>query len=236
MLLAPKSLSTLGHQLKTRSLQYLLQYVTPLDPWNSGFRLREIFSETRMKPRISRDLAYNMSVMGFRGSPVRIRPSRLRLRSKISFVVGPLVIAESQAGRPDSAGSRSEHASGAEGGRQNRRFEPSVGQALDRSRCPPRDERRTPKAPELNPAVAISSIRQSLSTSSAGTACLAFEDVRQQLRDLALEIHALRETSGGRRRRPELNPGGATVRRSGGNDLQKRENPEIGSPVCVVCL
>ena len=138
--------------------------------------------------------------------------------------------------KPDSAGSRSEHASGAEGGRQNRRFEPSVGQALDRSRCPPRAERRTPKAPELNPAVAISSIRQSLSTSSAGTACLAFEDVRQQLPDLALEIHALRETSGGRRRRPELNPGGATVRRSGGNDLQKRENPEIGSPVCVVCL
>ncbi len=47
------------------------------------------------------------------------------------FAVGPFVIAEAQAGRPDSAGSRSEDASGAVGARQNRRFEPSVGQAFE---------------------------------------------------------------------------------------------------------
>ena len=52
--------------------QYLLHYVTPLDAWKRGFRLQEIFSETPMKPSISRDLAYYLWVMGFRGSPVRI--------------------------------------------------------------------------------------------------------------------------------------------------------------------
>ena len=44
---------------------------TPLDAWKRGFRFQEIFSETRMKPGISRDLAYSLRVMGFKGSPVR---------------------------------------------------------------------------------------------------------------------------------------------------------------------
>ncbi len=55
--------------------------------------------------------------------------------------------AETQSGRADTAGSRSEHASGAVGERQNRRFEPSVGGVFDRSSRAPRDERRAPKAP-----------------------------------------------------------------------------------------
>ncbi len=87
--------------------------------------------------------------MGFRGSPVRIRPSRLRLRSKLLW--GPFVLAETLSGRSDSAGSRSGNASGDEVARQNRRFEPSV-------------------------------------------------------TVLSLDPDVLRETSGGRRRRPELNP------------------------------
>ena len=135
------------------ALQYLLHYVTPLDPWNPGFRLQNIFSETRMKPGISRDLAYILSVMGFRGSPVRIRPSRLTLRSTLFLLWGLFAFAEDQSGRTDSAGSRSEDASGAGGERQNRRFEPSVGA----SSIDPRLLRETSggrrRRPELNPAV-----------------------------------------------------------------------------------
>ena len=73
-------------------------------------------------------------------------------------------MAETQAGRPDSAGSRSEDASGAVGGRQNRRFEPSVGEVLE-------------------------------------------------------DRHVLRETTGDRRRRSEVNPAGAGNIQGGGPAL-----------------
>jgi hypothetical protein len=49
------------------SLQYLLQYVTPLDAWKRRFRLQEILSKAPMKPGISHDMAYNLGVMGFKG-------------------------------------------------------------------------------------------------------------------------------------------------------------------------
>ncbi len=52
-----------------RSLQYLLQYVTLPGSRKRGSGYRAILPETRMKPGISGDLAYIMSVLGFRGSP-----------------------------------------------------------------------------------------------------------------------------------------------------------------------
>ena len=74
----------LGGGLPLACLQCLLHDVTPLDAWIPGFRLREIFSETRMKPGIPRDLAYNLRVMGFRGSPVRAERSSQGSKSQTS--------------------------------------------------------------------------------------------------------------------------------------------------------